>query len=84
VIKFRLTFAVADLVAEYGTLFNMSITVEQLANVIFSLLLVQHPDKQLSVVCKRTERNDSKAGTLRARRRRNKLLLIYCAAIVGC
>jgi hypothetical protein len=53
--KWRLTFAISGLISQYGTLFNVSVAVEQLANIIFSLLFVQHSDEQLPVVCTRTQ-----------------------------
>lgn len=47
----KLTFTVSVLIAQYCALLNGAVRPKQLSDVIFLLLLVQHPDKQLSVVC---------------------------------
>lgn len=47
----RETFAVAGVITQYRAVFDVSEAVEQLAHVILRLLLVQHPDKQLPVIC---------------------------------
>jgi len=44
-----LTFAVAGVVAQHRTFFDRSERLKQKPHVILVLLLVQHPDKQLSI-----------------------------------
>jgi len=48
----RPTFTVSVLVAQYRALLDGAVRTKQLSDVIFLLLFVQHPDKQLPVVCK--------------------------------
>jgi len=45
------TFAVSGLITQYGALFDVSVTLEQLTDVVLNLLLVQHSNEQLPVVC---------------------------------
>jgi len=52
----KLTFTVSVLVAQYRALFDGAIRTKQLPHIVFLLLLVQHPDEQLSVVCTYTVR----------------------------
>jgi len=47
--NYRLTFAVASVVPQYGTFFDGSKRLKQQPHVIFVLLFVQHSDKQLPI-----------------------------------
>jgi len=52
----KLTFTVTVLVAQYRALFDGAVRTEQLSDVFLLLLLVQHSDEQLPVVCMHTSR----------------------------
>ena len=45
------TFTVSVLIAQYRAFLDGAVRTKQLPNIIFLLLFVQHPDKQLPVVC---------------------------------
>jgi len=48
------TFTVSCLITQYRALLNVPETVKQMANVVFVLLFIQHPNKQLPVICAHT------------------------------
>ena len=51
------TFAVSVLIAQNRALLDASVRVEQLSNVLLTLLLVEHSNKQLPVFCKQHNNN---------------------------
>jgi hypothetical protein len=49
-----LTLTISGLVSQYSALFDVSEALEQLTYVVLDLLLVQHANEQLPVVCIQT------------------------------